>query len=326
MSDSNERTQPGRDTGRPRIVVGMEDVPSAEVALRWAEVEGRSVVPRCTRRWPQGMPLAYYPLGWPTLVGRHPGLARGRGQAPRRHRRADRRASRGRGPARAHRLGRRGAPRGRPSGRAAGRGHPWPPRRGALARLGQRPGRSPRPLPGCGDPRDTCALPRGCAGGRGRRRLARFPRCGGMGARGGPLPSGCRSARGARVGAVRPAPRRARPLRSPLQRGVRPRVPGRAGREGRGAPRRRPRSSSSPNATSPPPGWCAPPMPPGRPCSSSGLAAWAASRASCSARSATRCCSPALVLSSSSTTSRRERPVRTRRTRDRDRPPPTRTR
>ena len=47
--------------------------------------------------------------------------------------------------------------------------------------------------------------------------------------------------------------------------------------------------------------------------SSSGLAAWAASRASCSARSATRCCLPPHVPSWSSTTSQRDGPVRRRR-------------
>ena len=56
MSDSNELTQPGTDTGRPRIVVGVKDAPSAEVAIRWAEVEGRSVVPRVHATMAAGSP------------------------------------------------------------------------------------------------------------------------------------------------------------------------------------------------------------------------------------------------------------------------------
>ena len=66
MTDSNERTQPGSDTGRPRIVVGVEDAPSAEIALRWAEVEGRIRGAEVHATMAAGMPLAYYPLGWPT--------------------------------------------------------------------------------------------------------------------------------------------------------------------------------------------------------------------------------------------------------------------
>ena len=66
MSDSNELTQPGPDTGRPRIVVGVEDAPSAEVALRWAEVEGRIRGAEVHATMAAGTPMASYPLGWPS--------------------------------------------------------------------------------------------------------------------------------------------------------------------------------------------------------------------------------------------------------------------
>lgn len=66
MSGSSEFTGPGPDSGRPRIVVGVEDAPSAEVALRWGEVEGRIRGAEVHATMAAGMPLAYYPLGWPT--------------------------------------------------------------------------------------------------------------------------------------------------------------------------------------------------------------------------------------------------------------------
>ena len=89
MSDSNERTQPGRGTGRPRIVVGVEDATSAEVALRWAEVEGRIRGAEVHATMAAGMPLAYYPLGWPSSSVDTQALLEGAVEAPRRHRRAD---------------------------------------------------------------------------------------------------------------------------------------------------------------------------------------------------------------------------------------------
>ena len=114
MSESNERTQDRSDPGRPRIVVGVDDAPSAEVALRWAEVEGRNPWGRAARDDGRGHAPGLLPGRLAHLVGRHPGPARGHRQAPRRHRRADRSAPRGRGPAGPRRLGRAGAPRGCP--------------------------------------------------------------------------------------------------------------------------------------------------------------------------------------------------------------------